>query len=74
MIKIYSKPGCPQCNSAAALCKARGVEHQLLKLDEDYKLEDIQALTGQRTMTMPVVVLDDASVTNYSGLIASLKR
>lgn len=74
MITIYSKPGCPQCNSAEALCKARGVEHQMLKLGDDYTLESLQALTGQRTMTMPVVTLDDGSVTNYSGLIASLKR
>lgn len=74
MIKIYSKPGCAQCVSAAALCQARGIEHKVLKLDDDYRLEDVQALTGQRTMAMPVVVLPDHSVTGYAGLISHLKR
>lgn len=74
MIKIYSKPGCSQCVSAANLCAARGIDHKVLKIDEDYRLEDLQALTGQRSMQMPVVVLGDASVTNYTGLISHLKR
>ncbi len=79
MIKIYSKPGCSQCVSAANLCAARGVDHKVLKIDEDYSLEDLQALTGQTRMNMPVVVvtgdeLDEDSVTDYSGLLRHLKR
>jgi len=74
MIKIYSKKGCQQCITAENLCKMRGQEYEVLKLDRDYKLEDLQALTNKRFMSMPVIVLADQSQTDFNGLVSHLKR
>lgn len=74
MIQIYSKKGCQQCIAAENICKMRGVGFQVLKLDKDYTLEDLQALTGKRSMSMPVIKLADGSTTDYTGLVQSLKR
>lgn len=74
VIKIYSKKGCQQCIAAENACMARKLPYQVLKLDRDYRLEDLQTLTGKRSMSMPVVVLADGTVTDNKGLIASLKR
>lgn len=74
MITIYSKQGCAQCLTAENICKMKGVEHQILKLDKDYKIEDLQELTGKARMAMPVIVLADETITDVQGLAASLKR
>lgn len=74
MITIYSKQGCAQCVTAENICRIKGVEHKILKLNKDYQLEELQTLTGKRSMAMPVIVLDDQSVTDVAGLAASLKR
>jgi glutaredoxin len=52
----------------------KGLEHKILKLDKDYQLEELQQLTGKQRMSMPVIVLADQTVTDVSGLAASLKR
>lgn len=74
MITIYSKQGCAQCVTAENLCKMKGLDHKILKLDKDYQLEELQKLTGKQRMSMPVIVLSDQTVTDVSGLAASLKR
>lgn len=74
MITIYSKQGCAQCVTAENICKMKGVEHKILKLEKDYSLEQLQALTGKPRTAMPVIVLDDQTVTDVAGLAASFKR
>lgn len=74
MITIYSKQGCAQCVTAENLCKMKGLDHKILKLDKDYQLEELQQLTGKQRMSMPVIVLADQTVTDVTGLAASLKR
>lgn len=74
MITIYSKQGCAQCVTAENLCKMKGIDHKILKLDKDYQLEELQQLTGKQRMAMPVIVLADQTVTDVNGLAASLKR
>ncbi|AEN94171.1 Glutaredoxin [Salmonella phage Vi01] len=74
MITIYSKQGCAQCLQAENICRIRGIEHKILKLDKDYKLEELQKITGKQRMSMPVIVLADQTVTDVTGLAASLKR
>ena len=74
MITIYSKQGCAQCVTAENLCKMKGIDHKILKLDKDYQLEELQQLTGKQRMAMPVIVLADKTVTDVNGLAASLKR
>lgn len=74
MITIYSKQGCAQCVTAENICRIRGIEHRILKLEKDYKLEELQALTGKQRMSMPVIVLADQTVTDVAGLAASIKR
>lgn len=74
MITIYSKQGCAQCVTAENICRTRGIEHRILKLEKDYKLEELQKLTGKQRMSMPVIVLADQTVTDVAGLAASIKR
>ena len=74
MITIYSKQGCAQCVTAENLCKMKGLEHKILKLDKDYRLEELQQLTGKPRVSMPVIVLADQTVPDVNGLAASLKR
>lgn len=74
MITIYSKQGCAQCVTAENICKMKGVEHKILKLEKDYSLEELQALTGKPRTAMPVIVLADQTVTDVAGLAASFKR
>lgn len=74
MITIYSKQGCAQCVTAENICRARGIDHKILKLDKDYQMEELQKLTGKQRMAMPVIVLADSTVTDVAGLAASLKR
>lgn len=73
-IKIYSKQGCAQCLVAENMCRTRSIKHVILKLGKDYELEELQKLTGKRTMAMPVIVLADGTVTDNNGLVAHLKR
>ena len=74
MITIYSKQGCAQCVTAENICRTRGIAHRILKLGKDYQLEELQKLTGKQRMSMPVIVLADQTVTDVTGLAASLKR
>ena len=74
MITIYSKQGCAACVTAENLCRTRGIEHQILKLEKDYSLTDLQTITGKQRMAMPVIVLADQTVTDVAGLAASIKR
>lgn len=73
MITIYSKQGCSQCITAENICKGRGLEHRILKLTKDYKLEELQEITGKRSMSMPVIVLADSTVTDLAGLASFVK-
>ncbi|UTQ72634.1 putative glutaredoxin [Escherichia phage A221] len=52
----------------------KGLEHKILKLDKDYRLEELQQLTGKPRVSMPVIVLADQTVTDVNGLAASIKR
>ncbi|AFX93598.1 putative glutaredoxin [Serratia phage vB_SmaA_3M] len=74
VVQIYSKKGCQQCIAAENMCKIRHLDFEVLKLDKDYTLEDLQALTGKRSMSMPVIKMPDGSTLDYQGFVQSLKR
>lgn len=71
---IYSKQGCAQCIQAETLCKLRGLDFQIKKLDKDYKLEDLQVLTGKRSMSMPVIEWEGKGVLTFAEFTATLKK
>lgn len=56
MITIYSKKGCPFCENAIKISEIRGVEHQVKKLDVDYTVEEMLALTGGNHRTFPLII------------------
>ena len=61
MITIYSKSGCPFCINAIKISEIRGVEHQVKKLDEDYTIEEMLALTDGSHRTFPLI-LDEGTI------------
>lgn len=71
MLKIYSKPDCPKCVTAASLAKQKGLPFTVLKLGQEYSREQLLALApGARE-------LPQVSVTGENGaevLIGGLKE
>lgn len=44
MITVYSKEACNQCAMAVKLLQMRKVEHRVLKLDEDYTVDELNKM------------------------------
>lgn len=55
-LTLYSMNGCVQCNQATQFLKVKGVEFDVVKIDEDF--EAWEFLKGQGHKSMPQIYLD----------------
>jgi glutaredoxin len=58
MYTIYSKYGCPYCDSIIRVMELAELKHTVIKLGIDYTREEFYAKFGEGS-TFPQVVLDD---------------
>lgn len=58
MITIYSKDNCPNCKAVADLCESKGFNYEVLKLDVDYKKEDLLTLCPVPVRSVPQIFQD----------------
>ncbi|MBC8435693.1 MAG: glutaredoxin [Proteobacteria bacterium] len=69
---VWSKPGCPQCESAKQLLRIKGIEYEDKNIALGYKIQDLLALVPN-AKTMPQIWLDDEHIGGFSDLEAKLK-
>lgn len=72
MYTIYSKDSCPQCDAAKLLCKMKGVEFEVKKLDKDFSREELLAL-APNARSFPVVFKGEELIGGLEQLKVSLK-
>lgn len=72
MIKIYSKDNCTFCVQAEELCKAKGLEYTMLKLDKDYTKEQLLEACPVPVRSVPQIFKDDIYVGGFTDLKALL--
>jgi len=68
MIEIFSKPSCPYCVKAKALCEQQGYEFEYKMLDEDFTREELfeQFPTAR---TFPQIRIDGNAIGGYDNLL-----
>jgi len=75
MITIYSKANCSQCDITVRLAHMRKLHTTVLKLDEDFTLEQLNALAkfhgAEEPRSFPVVTADDGNT--YIGGFSEFK-
>ncbi len=72
MIKVYSTPTCPYCDTLKQFLKEKGVEFESVDVSQDKKaLEEMVQKTGQ--MGVPVIDIDGKTVVGFNkGKISEL--
>lgn len=53
---IYSKTGCPQCETAKNFAKVRGIDHVVRMLGQDYELSDLMDIAQMPVRQMPFIM------------------
>jgi len=71
-IVIYTKSNCPNCVSAKALLKSKGLEYDERALDEQ-RIFQFQILYPEARQ-MPQIFIDGQRVGGLAGLQAALKQ
>lgn len=73
-IKIYSKSNCPNCTTAKALLKSKGLDYQEVSFDNDpVKQAEFHAAYPEARQ-MPQIFIDNQRVGGLAGLQAALKQ
>ena len=72
MYTIYSKDSCQQCDAARLLCKMKGVEFEVKKLDNDFSREELLSL-APNTRSFPVVFKGEELIGGLEQLKNNLK-
>ena len=71
-IVVYSKPACPQCDSAKMLLKARSLAYEEVKIDDEAERIAFFERCGPSVRQMPQVFINDQRVGGVVGLQAAL--
>lgn len=68
---VYSKENCGQCTQVIQVLKARGLEHEVKKLDVDFSREDLNAKVeqagGPAPRSFPQVFLDERHIGDFTA-------
>ena len=72
-ITIYTKSNCPNCVSAKALLKSKGLDYTERNTDEDKHFQYLQSQFPD-IRQMPQIFLGDQHVGGFAGLQAALKQ
>jgi len=73
-ITVYSKSACPQCDSAKQLLKARGLDFEEVRIDDEAERLAFYAKCGPSVRQMPQVFINDQRVGGLAGLQAALAQ
>ena len=73
-ITIYTKSNCPNCVSAKALLKSKGLEYQEFSFDNDPMREAEFHAAYPDVRQMPQIFINDQRVGGLLGLVAALKQ
>ncbi|MBX3610945.1 MAG: glutaredoxin [Hydrogenophaga sp.] len=73
-ITVYSKSACPQCDSAKQLLKARSLDFEEVKIDDEAERLAFYAKCGPSVRQMPQIFINDQRVGGLSGLQAALTQ
>jgi glutaredoxin 3 len=72
-IHIYTKSGCPNCVTAKALLKSRGLPFEEDNLDEPALMSAFQRMYPEARQ-MPQIFINDQRVGGLAGLQVALKE
>jgi glutaredoxin 3 len=72
-IVIYTKSNCPNCVSAKALLKSKGLEYTERNMDDPIEQMAFSMLYPD-IRQMPQIFIDDQRVGGFAGLQAALKQ
>jgi glutaredoxin 3 len=72
-IEIYTKANCPNCMTAKALLKAKGLEYAEYNIDDPVYLESFKTLHPELRQ-MPQIFINNRRVGGLAGLQAALKQ
>ncbi len=65
MVKVYSTPSCPYCETLKQFLKEKGIEFEAVDVSEDKEaLDEMVKKTGQ--MGVPVVDIDGQTVVGFN--------
>ena len=71
-IVVYTKSGCPNCVSAKALLKSKGLEYVEFWVDANVLAE--QKMREENIKQMPAIYINEQYVGGLAGLQAALKQ
>lgn len=72
-IVIYTKSNCPNCTTAKALLKSKGLGYWEINTDEKVNLDDLLNRAPDARQ-MPQIFIDGQRVGGLAGLQAALKQ
>ncbi|MEN9465849.1 MAG: hypothetical protein RL217_2030 [Pseudomonadota bacterium] len=64
---IYGKPNCPNCDKTKMLCQIQSLDYKHLTLDQDYSVEELNALVGSEVRALPQIFIEDNGQVRYVG-------
>lgn len=73
-VVVYSKSACPQCETVKNLLKARQVEFEEIKLEDEGDRMAFYEKCGPSVRSMPQVFINDQRVGGVSGVQQALKQ
>lgn len=73
-IVIYSKSGCPQCDTAKMLLKSRALDFEEIRIDDEAERLAFYEKCGPAVRQMPQIFINDQRVGGLSGLQAALAQ
>jgi len=50
MLTVYSKTNCPNCEQAKAFLESKGIEHRIIKIDENTEAREFLLAQGFRSV------------------------
>lgn len=71
-IVVYTKSGCPNCVSAKALLKSKGLEYVEFWVDANVLAE--KKMREENIRQMPAIYINEQYVGGLAGLQAALKQ
>lgn len=73
-IVIYTKNACPNCTTAKALLKSKGLEYEEHDIEQDFEKAQHLMVIYPDARQMPQIFIDGQRVGGLAGLQAALKQ
>ncbi len=71
-IVVYSKPACPQCDSAKKLLQSRQLDFEEIRIEDETERLAFYEKCGPSVRQMPQIFINDQRVGGLAGLQAAL--